>query len=182
MGLYHWWSRQTLSDFGRIPRVITPSRLGTSSGSISHPSRRCQPSRRAWRRELSNPPSVKKRRAVPQPDLVGRLGDDPEPLPLAGLVRRQDAAAVDQGGVVEAAVLFVEVAPVAGDVTGEELIRRLTGFVEGMEGTGGATIRPRLNFLVSCLTHVVAPDLGHVVVYTLIGGVRAGRSIHRPAR
>ena len=32
---------------------------------------------------------------------------------------------------------------------GKELICRLTGFVEGMEGTGVATIRPRLNFLVS---------------------------------
>ena len=92
--------------------------------------------------------------AVSQPDLVDRLGDDPEPLPLAGLVGAEDAAAVDQGGVVEAAVLVVEVAPVAGDVAGEELIRRLPGFVEGVEGSGRADDPPEAELLgVSCLTH-----------------------------
>ena len=68
--------------------------------------------------------------------VISRLGDDPDPLTLAGLVGRQDAAAVDHGSIIEAAIFLVEVAPVAGDVASEELIRRLTGILEGVEGTG----------------------------------------------
>lgn len=86
---------------------------------------------------------------VTQPNLVDRLGDHPQLLTLAGLVCAQKAAAVDQGGVVEALVIVVEVAPVAGDVPGEELTCRLTGNLKGMQMPGVETILPRLNFFVS---------------------------------
>src|SRR5450759_1540099 len=68
--------------------------------------------------------------AVAETDFVGRFRDDPKTLTLPGRVRREEAAAISQSSVVEAAVFMVEVAPVASDVAGEELIHRLTGFLE----------------------------------------------------
>ena len=72
--------------------------------------------------------------------IVRRLRDDPEPLPLAGCVRRQDAAPIDHGSVVEAAVFLVEITPVARQMPYEKLMGLLTGILEGFEGTGVATI------------------------------------------
>jgi hypothetical protein len=51
--------------------------------------------------------------AVAETDFVGRFRDDPKTLTLPGRVRREEAAAVNQGGIVEVAILIVEVAPVA---------------------------------------------------------------------
>ena len=67
--------------------------------------------------------------------VVRRLGDDPEPLPLAGCVRRQDAAPIDHGSVIEAAIFVVEITPVAGEMPYEKLVGRLSGILEGFEGT-----------------------------------------------
>ena len=70
--------------------------------------------------------------------------------PLSGSCRRQDAAAVDQGGVVELAILFVEVAPIAGRRAGRGTRLPLTGIPEGFEGSGrGDDLTEAELFLVS---------------------------------
>src|ERR1017187_2090322 len=74
---------------------------------------------------------LQNRRRVPKPNVVGCLCDDPDPLPLAGDVRRQNAAAVDQGGIVSLAILFVEAAPIAGHVPPKELTGLLTRIPKG---------------------------------------------------
>jgi len=69
--------------------------------------------------------------------LVSRFGDDPDFLAERSPVRRQDARAFNEGMVVGLTVLIVEVAPIASDMPLKELDGRLTGFLEGFEGTGG---------------------------------------------
>ena len=54
---------------------------------------------------------------------------------LAGHVRREDTATINQGVVVCLAVFFVEVTPIAGDVAGQELTCVLTGIPKGFKGT-----------------------------------------------
>jgi hypothetical protein len=91
--------------------------------------------------------------------VISRFGDDPEALPFPGLVGTQDAAAVPHGGVVEAAVFVVPLAPLAGDMTSEELTGRLPGSLEGFEGTRGGDNAPEIEqgILGSILAHVVSP-------------------------
>src|SRR4051794_13258322 len=80
---------------------------------ISHPSRWCQHVETGGRAWGSVVLGEQDRAGVSQPQVVHRLGDDPELLPLPGLVGAEDATAIHQGGVVEALVLVIEVAPVA---------------------------------------------------------------------
>ena len=44
----HWWSRQTLSDFSAIPRVITPSVIGHDSVRSHTRLGGVSPARRVW--------------------------------------------------------------------------------------------------------------------------------------
>ena len=67
--------------------------------------------------------------------VVSRFSDDPEALVLGGRVSTQEAAAVDQCGIVQLAVFMVEVAPVAGEMPYEKLVGRLSGIPDGIEGT-----------------------------------------------
>ena len=67
--------------------------------------------------------------------IVRRLRDDPQPLPLAGCVRRQDTAPIDHGNVIEAAVFLVEITPVSRQMPYEKLVGRLSGILEGIEGS-----------------------------------------------
>src|SRR5271165_2439960 len=97
--------------------------------------------------------------AITETDLVDRLGDDPDPFPLPGRVRRQDAAAVDDGGVVEVAIFVIEVAPVAGHVTCEELTGLLPGVMKCVESTGCGDDPPEAEqrFVSLSMTHGLAP-------------------------
>jgi hypothetical protein len=70
------------------------------------------------------------------PPVISGLGDDPDPRSFSGLVRAQEAATVDHGGVVQALVFLVEIAPVAPRVSDQELMGLLTGNLEGFKGTG----------------------------------------------
>ena len=79
--------------------------------------------------------------------------------PLRVCVRRQDAAPVDYGSVIEAAIFVVEITPVAGQMPYENSLGRLSGILEGFEGTrrGDDPTWGELGFVVSFMTHVVAP-------------------------
>src|SRR5271157_1428271 len=115
--------------------------------------------------------------------VISRLGDYPDPLPLAGRVRRQDAAPIDYGGVIQAAVFVIEVAPVAIQMAGQELIGRLSGILEGFEGTRCCDDLTGVTFGFGGLiyAHEVAPiwDLWLFTVGSVVSD--AGRSSDSPA-
>jgi len=92
--------------------------------------------------------------------VVSRLRDDPQPLPLAGCVRRQDAAPIDHGSVIEAAIFVVEVAPVAGEMPYEKLVGRVSGILEGFERTrrGDDLTGVKFGFGSLVQTHFVSPE------------------------
>jgi hypothetical protein len=95
-------------------------------------------------------------RRIPESDFVHSLGDDPDSLPLAGLVGAQESAAVDEGVVVCVAVAFIEVTPIAGDVPGQELTCVLTGFSKGFKGSRRGDDPAKAELLGLVKTHFVS--------------------------
>ena len=102
---------------------------------------------------------LQNRRAVSESAFVHRLGDDPESFSLCGSCSADRSAAIDQGGIVSLAILFVEVAPIAGDVPGKELTWRLTGILKGFKGTRRGDDPAEAKLLGLIGTHFVSPDL-----------------------
>src|SRR4051812_47757799 len=100
------------------------------------------------------------RRAVAATEVVGGLGDDPEPLAPEGPIGRQQAGAVDQGLVVQEPVLLAEVAaPVAFKVSTKEDLGALAAGPDDLQGTGRGDelTGMELGSLDRLLAHAVAP-------------------------
>ena len=108
--------------------------------------------------------------------VVSRLRDDPQALILAGRVRRQDAAPIDHGSVIEAAIFCVEDHPsrqtdALRETRGASV--RHSGGLRGHQAwrrsdRGGTWLW--WSHLRSCSRS----HLGLVVVHSLIDGVRRG--------
>ncbi len=92
--------------------------------------------------------------------IVCRFRNDPEALPLAGLVSTQEAAAIDERGVVQLAVFLVKVAPIARQMPHDELLGLLPGILEGLKGTGSGHNLTwlKLGILGLVQTHFVSPE------------------------
>jgi len=65
-----------------------------------------------------------------------RLGDDPKRLPAFQGVSGHQTAPLAQCPRIFLAVGFAEVTPVAARVAGNERFKALSGFVQGLQGTG----------------------------------------------